>query len=114
MSVNIPSTFGGSIIKGKRSNTSEISGLFLATGYKCDMKTYLTHPWQFTMEGTEDPVYAEHSRDKRKYFEVLRYLYDQLKNGKISSDEFKSKVQGEDSVDVRIVESSSLTEMTVS
>ena len=78
------------------------------------MKTYLTHPWQFTIEGTEDPVYADHSGAKRKYFEVLRYLHDQLKNGKISSDEFKRKVQGQDSVDVRIVDSSSLTEMSVS
>ena len=39
---------------------------------------------------------------------------NQLKNGKISSDEFKRKVQGQDFVDVRIVDSSSLTEMSVS
>ena len=86
----------------------------IVPGFRCDMKTFLTHPWQFTISGTEDPVYAKYSQGKRKDFEVLTYLHDQLKNGKICSAEFRRKIQGQDSIAVRIGEFSSLTEMSVS
>ena len=73
--------------------------------------TYLTHPWVFTRD-TGEPLYAQYSTDRRTHFEVLRFVYDQLKNGKIGGEEFRRKVRGEENVDVAIIGPVSLTEMS--
>ena len=73
--------------------------------------TYLTHPWVFTRD-TGEPLYAQYSTDRRTHFEVLRFVYDQLKNGKIGGEEFRRKVRGEEYVDVAIIGPGSLTEMS--
>ena len=73
--------------------------------------TYLTHPWVFTRD-TGEPLYAQYSTDRRTHFDVLRFVYDQLKNGKIGGEEFRRKVRGEEYVDVAIIGPGSLTEMS--
>ena len=77
-------------------------------------QTYLTHPWVFTNKITGEAVYAQYFSDRRKHFEVLRFAYDQLKKGKVSRLEFQRKVRGEEYVDVGIVGSGTLTEISTS
>ena len=102
--------------------------MFLATGINCDIsttthyildrcdmhQTFLTHPWVFTNETTGEPVYAQYSSDKRQYFEVLRFVFDKLKNGKIDRNAFQRQVQGMEFVDVGIVGPSSLYDISAS
>ena len=75
-------------------------------------QTFLTHPWVFTNESSGEPVFTQYSSDKRKYFEVLRFAYDQLKNGKINSDEFRRQVTGEEYVHVGLVGEGSLAKIS--
>ena len=83
--------------------------------FRCDMhQTYLTHPWVFTSETTGEPVFAQYSSDKRQHFEVLRFVFDKLKNGKINRNEFQSQVQGRVFVDVGIIGPSSLSDISTS
>ena len=84
--------------------------------YRCDKhQTYLTHPWVFTNQTTGEPVFAQYSSDKRQHFEVLRFAFDKLKNGKIDRNVFQRQVQGREFVNVGIVEpTSSLAELSAS
>ena len=77
-------------------------------------QTYLTHPWVFTNKTTGEPVFAQYSSDKRQHFEVLRFVFDKFKNGKIERDVFQSQLQGREFVDVGIVGSSSLSDISAS
>ena len=77
-------------------------------------QTYLTHPWVFTNNTTGEPVFAQYSSDKRQHFEVLRFVFDKLKNGKIDRNAFQRQVQGMEFVDVGIVGPSSLSDISAS
>ena len=77
-------------------------------------QTFLTHPWVFTNQRTGEPVFAQYSTDKRQHFEVLRFVFDKLKNGKIDRNDFQKQVQGRKFVDVGIVGPSSLSEISTS
>ena len=79
-------------------------------------QTYLTHPWVFTNKTTGEPMYAQYSSDKRQHFEVLRFVFDKFKNGKIERDVFQRQVQGREFVDVGIVgpSPSSLSDISAS
>ena len=77
-------------------------------------QTFLTHPWVFTNQRTGEPVFAQYSTDKRQHFEVLRFVFDKLKNGRIDRNEFHKQVQGRKFVDVGIVEPSSLSDISTS
>ena len=77
-------------------------------------QTFLTHPWVFTNQRTGEPVFAQYSTDKRQHFEVLRFVFDKLKNGKIDRNEFQKQVQGRKFVDVGIVGPSSLSDISAS
>ena len=77
-------------------------------------QTYLTHPWVFTNKTTGEPVFAQYSSDKRQHFEVLRFVFDKLKNRKIERNVFQRQVQGREFVDVGIVGPSSLSDISSS
>ena len=59
-------------------------------------------------------MYAQYSSDKRQHFEVLRFVFDKLKNGKIDRNAFQRQVQGMEFVDVGIVGPSSLYDISAS